>query len=164
MGGVESSFHFDAYKIDRIVFSTLPELNFLTVTGTLDPNGWKFNVGFREPYYFKGAKKYVGGIDVKLTYPIPPVQADESAGTPEEKNLVTLEIGIAGAFSVEEGKFEKSTEENLVKVQIPMILFPYVRAAITSIFAHSGLGSVYFPLINVQELAKSAALIIREIE
>jgi preprotein translocase subunit SecB len=44
-----------------------------------------------------------------------------------------------------------------------MLLFSYLRSAITSIMAHAGLGSFIFPLINVHELAKKANLTIEEI-
>lgn len=175
-GGVASAFRFDSYKIDRISYESIPNLNFLGLMGTLDPKGWKFDISFREPLYFKYQKKYVGAIDVTIAYPVPPdAYSTEGAaqGMPQvgqansgvpEPNIVRMEIGIAGIFSVEEGRFEKEIEENLVKIQIPMLLLPYLRGAATSIFAHSGIGSVIFPLINLHELAKGANLAIKEIE
>ena len=112
-------------------------------------------------------------MDMTIKYPLPKEVLDKLRrdGSDKEEtsletinDIVKLEIGIAGIFSAEEGKFEKDTEENLVKIQIPMILFPYLRSAVTSIFAHGGLGSFLFPSINVQELAKNASLQIQEIE
>lgn len=172
MGSIISSFRFEGYKIDRILYGTIPDVGFLEVIGTLPSEGWKFDIGIRQPLYFKSKKKYVGGMDIKITYPIsekrgaesPDKGQDEKAKIEIGDNIVKLEIGIAGAFSVEENRFEKTIEENLVKVQIPVLLFPYLRSAITSIFAHAGLGSTILPLINVQELAKSANLSITEME
>jgi len=168
MGGVISSFKFEGYKIDRITYESIPEVKFLQTMGTLDPSGWNINIGFREPLYIKSLKQYVGGMDIALTYPIPeqisPSELKPEDESPLKKTLVKLDIGIAGIFAVEENRLEKNTEETLVKIQVPMILFPYLRAAITSLFAHIGLGSFLFPLINIHELAKNANLIIREVD
>lgn len=166
MGSIISSFRFEGYKVDRILYETIPDVGFLGTIGTLPSEGWQFDIGIRQPLYFKSKKKYVGGMDIKITYPVPEKHnADiEEAKKEVGDNIAKLEIGIAGVFSVEENRFEKATEENLVKNQIPSLLFPYLRSAITSVFAHAGLGSILLPLINVQELAKSANLSITEIE
>lgn len=167
---VTSSFRFEGYKIDRIFYETLPEVKFLEAMGNLEPMGWKSEIILRQPAYFKIDKKYVGGIDMTFTYPIKVGSTDESQVTSKEadsrqnKNFVTFIIGIAGLFSVEEGRFDKPIEENLIKNQIPAILFPYLRSAITSISAHAGIGTILLPLINIQELAKSANLSILEME
>src|SRR3990172_2882569 len=172
MSDVISNFRFEGYKVDRIKYETIPDLQFLKTTGTLAPEGWIFEIAMRQPLFLKKEKKYVGGMEMIIKYPLSKEMLDElhklsdkKEGTSLEsiKDIVKLEIGIAGIFSVEEGRFDKNTEENLVKIQIPMLLFPYLRSTVTSIFAHGGLGSFLFPLINVQELAKKASLQIQEI-
>lgn len=61
------------------------------------------------------------------------------------------EFGIEGVFLVD-GALENEKEENIVKFQFPTILFPYLRSAVTNIFASAGFGSIIFPLINVHNL------------
>lgn len=166
---VTSSFRFEGYKIDRIFYETIPEVKFLEAMG-LEPTGWKSEIIIRQPAYFKIGKKYVGGIDMTITYPINVSPIEDSklpakeGDSNQNKNFVTFIIGIAGLFSVEEGRFEKNIEENLVKNQIPAILFPYLRSAITSISAHAGIGTILLPLLNIQELAKNANLNITEMD
>jgi preprotein translocase subunit SecB len=70
--------------------------------------------------------------------------------------LIKCEVSIVGMFSAEQGRFSKDIEDKLVKIQIPAILMPYVRATITSLLAHAGFGSVIFPLINIHEVARQA--------
>ncbi|KJR43273.1 preprotein translocase subunit SecB [Candidatus Magnetoovum chiemensis] len=172
MGGITSSFRFEGYKIDRINYETINSTEFIEITKTLDPSGWRFAIGIKNPLFFKSLNKYVGGMDIKITYPLSknqsPEDGDETKNNDKEidlpENIVKLEIGVAGIFAIEDGRLEKATEENLVKLQIPMLLFPYLRAAITSIFASCGVGPMILPLINVHELAKDADLTITEIE
>ena len=165
MGSIESYFRFEGYKIDRIFYETIPHVNFLGVKANLPPEGWKTEIGIRQPTFFKSTKQYVGGLNITLNYPNPGTQKIEStAETGQLQDIVKLSIGISGVFTVEEGRFDKATEESLIKIQIPALLFPYLRSAITSILAHAGLGSVLFPLINIYELAKNANLIITEME
>ena len=165
MGSIESYFRFEGYKIDRIFYETIPHVDFLGVKANLPSERWKTQIGIRQPAFFKSTKQYVGGLDITLNYPNPEIQKTGVATeTGQLQDIVKLSIGISGVFTVEEGRFEKAIEESLVKIQIPALLFPYLRSAITSILAHAGLGSVLFPLINIQELAKNANLMITEME
>lgn len=165
-GSIKSDFRFEGYKIDRISFDTIPSVNFLGITASLPSQGWRSEIGIRQPVFFKSTKQYVGGLDIILNYPNPEKQGDKAIAVinPNIDNLVRLAVGIAGVFTVEEGRFEKTIEEDLIKFQIPALLFAYLRSAVTSILAHAGLGSVLFPLINIYELAKNANLIITEME
>jgi preprotein translocase subunit SecB len=52
-------------------------------------------------------------------------------------------------------------EEKLVRLQIPALLFPYLRPGVTSLLANAGFPGVMFPLINVQALAADAGNKIR---
>jgi hypothetical protein len=172
---IKSEFRFEGYKIDTINFETIPEVSFLEISNALNPKGWKFEIAIRPPLFLKNEKKYVGGLDMSIKYPIPEATlkdgweekfvSDETQKAPPVAftDFVKLEIGIAGIFSAEEGKFPQKTEENLVKIQIPMLLFSYLRSAVTSIMAQAGLGSFIFPLINVHEVAKKANFAIKEI-
>lgn len=156
---VNSLFRFEGYKIDRIHFSIFPSVEFLKFKTNLAPEGWKFQFGIRQPAFFKHSKEYVGGLDLKITYPNTDKNAPEN-----QKDIINLSIGIAGLFSVSGERFEKETEDALVKLQMPTILFPYIRSTVTSLLANAGLGSMLFPLVNVYELAKNLDIKISEIE
>jgi preprotein translocase subunit SecB len=43
----------------------------------------------------------------------------------------------------------------MVRINIPAILLPYLRAAITTIISQAGFGTIVFPLINIYEIAAS---------
>jgi len=159
---MNSAFKFESYKIDTLVFEIKRIYGLLEFSGVFDPTAWKLNISVREPIFVQSQKKYIGGVDTGLYLFPPDVQTED-----KNEALIRLDIGIAGIFSaVEEGGFDKETLERLVKVQIPAILFPYVRATITSLFANAGFGSVILPLINMTELARQAVgeVVIKTIE
>jgi len=160
---MKSGFRFLSYKIDNIKFSSIRDLGLLEFSQGFGGYPWEISIGIREPLYFKGAKKYVGGLDTVFSLKNPEEKDRETAAV---RQLVKIEIGIAGVFSVEEGRFEKTVEDQLVKIQIPAILFPYLRSAVTSILASSGYGSVILPLINIHAVAKDfeGKLTIKEID
>jgi preprotein translocase subunit SecB len=45
-------------------------------------------------------------------------------------------------------------EKNMVQINIPAILLPYLRSAITTILSQAGFGTIVLPLINIYEIAK----------
>lgn len=59
---------------------------------------------------------------------------------------------------------EPAQLESLVKLQIPAILFPYIRAAMTSFLANAGFPGVHLPLINVQRFAAGQDLQLEELK
>ncbi len=149
---MKSALKFETYTIDVLVFEIKRIIGLLDFTGNIDPDLWKLNISFREPLFSQGQKKYIGGIDTGLCLFPPEVKTED-----KNEAIIKLDVGIVGIFSSdEEGGFDKETIENLVRVQIPAILFPYVRSTITSLFANAGFGSVILPLINMHELAKQA--------
>lgn len=159
---MKSSFRFETYKVDGLVFEVKRIVGLLEFAGNIDSNLWKLSITVREPLYSQSQKKYIGGLDTSLCLFPPEVKTED-----KNEALIKLDIGIAGIFSaVEEGGFEKEVVENLVRVQIPAILFPYVRATITSLLANAGFGSVILPLVNMTELAKQAVgeVVIKTIE
>jgi preprotein translocase subunit SecB len=160
---MKSAFKFLSYKIDNIKFEILRELGLLEFNQGFSGHPWEISIGIREPLFFKAAKKYVGGLDTVFLLKTP---EEKDKGATEVRQLVKIEIGIAGVFAVEEEKFEKTVEDQLVLIQIPAILFPYLRSAVTSILANSGFGSVILPLINIHAVAKDfeGKLTIKEID
>jgi len=112
---------------------------------------WELKLGIRQPAFYKASKTYVGGLDCGLF--LYPQTLDQEQRT-SEKALISIEAGISGVFTVMDERFEEPLEQQLVRVQIPALLFPYLRGTITLLLANAGFGSVIMPLINVNELAK----------
>lgn len=153
MGGITSSFRFESYKIDHIFFEMKKILQLLETTGNIDPKAWRFSVSIGKPIYISSHKKYISNLRAGLLL-MPNVAEAEQSKAEEIEPLVTCEVNIAGLFSVEEGRFDKEVEMNIVKLQFPTLLLPYARSAMTSILADAGFGSVVLPLVNMHEIAK----------
>lgn len=124
----------------------------LSSPGVPDNTSWKLEFAFREPFYFARPKKYITGMNIKVSLlPNPPETADVS-----KDSLLQVELGVSGIFSVEEGRLAKETEDELIKVQAPALLFPYIRSTLTSLLSNAGFGSFILPLLNIQEMAKQS--------
>ncbi len=163
MGGIESTFHFESYKIDSLHLEMKRTLGMLEFRGNIDPKTLRLDVSFREPLYMKSQKKYLGGLVIKLTVALP-IQNGQGDQPKEENIILKIDLSILGLFRAEQGQFDPKIEQNLVTLQIPAILFPYVRATLSSLLANAGLGSVILPLINIHEVAKKANLKIKEVD
>jgi hypothetical protein len=163
---MKSAFKFLSYKIDNIKFEILRELGLLEFNQGFSRYPWEISIGIREPLFFKASKKYVGGLDTVFSLKTPESPESNDEERIEVRQLVKIEIGIAGVFAVDEERFEKTVEDKLVLIQIPAILFPYLRSSVTSILANSGFGSVILPLINIHAVAKDfeGKLTIKEID
>lgn len=147
--GIESSFTLANFKIDQLTVRLKPDITF--VAGSLDAGfTWIFNLSVRKPMYFQDSSLYLGGLNV-TSYLFPETLPETEHNADEA--IASISASIVGLFSVS-GRLEPETEKNLVKHQIPAILFPYLRAAITGAGAFSGFGKVMLPLINVQKLAE----------
>ncbi len=148
-----SAFQFLSYRIHYLRMTA--QGTFSTYQGQIvDPNDvWRISLNVREPIFYKKTKAYLGGVDLALN--LFGKDLPEEDRSPEKATL-TVEAGISGVFNVEKGRLSKETEDQLVKVQIPAILFPYLRGAVTSLLANAGFGSVILPLINMNEVGKSS--------
>ena len=153
MGSIGSVFRFESYKIDHILFQMKKIIQLLETTGNIDPKAWKFSVSIGKPIYSKSHKKYVSNLRAGLLL-MPDIQESEQITEEDVEPLVKCEVNISGLFSVEEGRLDKEVELNILKIQLPSLLLPYVRSAITSILANAGFGSVILPLVNMHEVAK----------
>lgn len=145
MGGITSKFKFESYKIDELSLKAKEDLSVLGRRSDIPQEDWSFSIAFRKPQFFKQYGVYIGGIELDLTLQDP--------NEPDEP-LVTVHAGIAGMFSTDGLSFPKGVEQSLVKIQIPAILMPYLRATIMTLLASAGFGTAMLPLINIQELAK----------
>lgn len=160
VGSITSAFSFKGYKVDKFSLEAKPNLYLLGCMDTVPSSEWKMNISIRKPSYFVKAKAYVGGLDIALVMTVEKERENDSdeitSGNENNDNNVLLKVhaGIAGLFSVENGKFPKETEDKLVKIQIPALLLPYLRGAVTSLLANAGFGSVLLPLFNIHALAE----------
>lgn len=152
-GGLDSPLHFESFKIENLELSMQPRLDILGVTGSIDPNAWDINFQLRVPSYIKSVKKYIGGFDLQMGLHPKTVELKDKTTA---NALISLRLGIVGLFRVDEGRLTKDVEKKLIKVNIPMILMPYARGTITSLFANGGYGSVILPLINIIKLSESS--------
>lgn len=93
--------------------------------------------------YFKDEGVYVTGTTVKVI-----------CGEEEDPD-VSMNISISGMFMLED-KTDASIDENFIKVQMPAILSPYLRGAITYILAMAGFSQIIPPLVNFRSMAEEA--------
>lgn len=149
MRSVESPFQFLSFKIDKFSFNLADDLGLLINKGEIQSSRWKYILGFRQPQFFIEEKVYVGGLVLDMTLP-----GEVKHETEEVENLISLHAEIGGVFRCENGKLKKELELRLVKNQIPAILMPYLRSAITGFLASAGYGTIILPLININALAE----------
>jgi len=146
---IKAGIQFVSYKIVKIDFQVFEQVGALVVNDQSD-----FDVAyvpaFRNAVRFieKKQNRYVTGIKVELTI--------ESKTL---KKLIAKGEFIATGLFTADGTLDKQTEEVLATNQAPAILFPYIRAAISSVLNYSGFGNVLpMPLINVNEATKKLNL------
>ncbi|OHD24128.1 MAG: hypothetical protein A2Y34_09405, partial [Spirochaetes bacterium GWC1_27_15] len=136
-----SSFKFISYKVDNFKFEMAKHVSLLGFSGNTKSDDWEINLSINQPTYLKKNNLYIGSINCKIVL------------LSDNNPVVNLETSISGLFQ-SDCQLDKTVEENLVKYQIPTILFPYLRSTVTNFIANSGFGSFIFPLINVVELSK----------
>ena len=139
---VKSKFQFHSYNIYKFSFNR-------NLSAGFNPSDllWNFDIAFLRPVYSSKERIYICGISLKGS-------AKEKKSTSEE--LLNFATEISGVFKVEERIKRKELEEQLVKIQGPSILFPYLRSTITSYSANAGFRPVILPLINVNQMAENA--------
>ena len=140
MSNAVVSLHFLSFKIDRMLLEIKNTVQVLLKK--YSSNDWSFAVGIRTPDYIAADGLYIGGINLKLFV--------GSENDPE----VCLQAGIAGVFKATGTDVPLELEESVVKTQIPGLLAPYLRAAVTNVLASSGFDSLILPLINFNALAE----------
>ena len=138
---ITSSFKFISYKVDDFKFEMSKHISLLSYTGNTNKDDWEINLSIKQPTLFKKNNSYIGGINCKVSL------------LSDKKPIINLETSISGLFQ-SDNQLNHDVEENLVKYQIPTILFSYLRSTITTFIANAGFGSFVFPLINVVELSK----------
>jgi preprotein translocase subunit SecB len=143
-GGI-ASFQFISYKIDTVGVQVAKTVDTLLIHSLLPPNQMNFEIGFRKiaKYFLNNAIHYVGGLNIKI-------QILDS----NRIQILSGDFGISGLFRFLSDAMDKRIEENMVRVNIPAILLPYLRSAITTILSQAGFGTIVVPLINVHEAVR----------
>jgi len=149
-GGLESTFNFLSYKVDCIKLSIIRDIGVLRLDGNYSQHEWIQNFNIRNPVFFSKQKIYVCAVDTIIE--LRPIKADSEEGV----SWLTLEVGIAGLFSVRD-KLEESLEKKFVAITAPAILFPFLRASCTNLLASSGFGSVVMPLVNMYKVGEKVS-------
>ncbi|MGA2642839.1 MAG: protein-export chaperone SecB [Spirochaetia bacterium] len=149
MGGIASAFQFVSYKVDILSLDVTKDTKSLLFNGVLVPDQLELSVNIRNPLHIISDNAYVGGLDVALSIYF-------SSDHAEGNRIAQGRAGVSGYFKVVEGPLAPELEANLVRVQIPAVLFPFFRSALSSLTINAGFPGVILPLINVQELAKQA--------
>lgn len=74
-----------------------------------------------------------------ITYPM-------NVSIQDENNVLNIEVNIVGNFEI-----NKDTEDlqSFIEINAPAILFPYIRAHITTITSLSGIKPVILPTLNM---------------
>lgn len=141
---MKSNFRFLSYKIDSFNFD-IAYCNKIIYSNRFEGD-FNFSIALKQPMFIESESTYLGGFNCKLSL--------EDKDIPQEdKNVFLLESGIVGSFMFEEAIPQKNIDA-LVKKQIPAILLPYMRGAISSFLANAGFGSIILPLINMNVVAE----------
>jgi preprotein translocase subunit SecB len=142
---VTAEFNFISYKIDFISLKMNPKFSYLLDTAPVKPENLRLSIQLRstEKFNINGSIHYVGGLSTNIT-----IQNNETF-----EEMLNGNFGISGIFTPV-GSVESAAEENFVKVNLPALLMPYLRAAMTNVLSNAGFGTILFPLVNVYELAK----------
>jgi preprotein translocase subunit SecB len=149
LGSIESSFQFLSYKVDTFHLSVTRDVRSLAYNGVIEPGQMQLSLGLRNPLHIGADNSYVGGLDVQFSLFF-------SRDFSESNKLAVGSAGVSGLFRVAGDKLPAEAEKNLVKLQIPALLFPFLRAAVSSLLINAGLPGVVIPLVNVHELASQA--------
>jgi len=143
-GSSIASFQFISYKVDNINLNVINNLGVLASNSILQPYEINFNMGIRNPskYLLNEVIHYVGGlkIDLEIT-------------DCKKMKIIEGTFAISGLFRLT-NYMTPQEENNMVQINIPAILLPYLRSTVTTVLSQAGFGSVILPLINIHEIAQ----------
>jgi preprotein translocase subunit SecB len=143
-----AKFQFSDYRIHQLLLWCSPKLDPFAPDSQ---KPWDLNIGFLAPQFHADVPMYVGGIQLKMEKRL---IFDGEA----EEPAFRVNASIVGQFPVAElDRLPEAQEQTLAKVQIPAILFPYLRSAVSTMMVNAGFGKIVLPLINIHQIAKDAA-------
>jgi preprotein translocase subunit SecB len=145
-GSVGAKFKFTSYKIDSINLKMNPKISYLMDTDPVGQENLRLGIKLRstEKFSIDGSIQYIGGLSAQI----------EILDRKSREEMMSGDFGISGIFTPAM-PLEGTVEETFAKINIPALLMPYLRAAMTNILSNVGFGTVLFPLVNIYELAKA---------
>jgi preprotein translocase subunit SecB len=148
-GSITADFDFISYKIDSISMKMGNDISFLKNTENIKPDCIQLSIRLRDPEKFvlSGETTYIGGLMTQI-------RITDGVNGP---TMLEGKFGISGMFTSKKLVDNKS-EETFAKVNLPALLMPYLRAAMSNILSNAGFGTMLFPLVNIYELAKTQNL------
>lgn len=146
-GGI-AKFQFSDYRINQLSLWCSPKLDVFVPE---NPDPWDMNIGFVSPQFHIDVPMYVGGLQLRL-------EKRMKFSSEVEETALRINASIIGQFPLEaSARFPEDQEQMLAKVQIPAILFPYLRSAVSTLLVNAGFNKVVLPLINLHQIAKESA-------
>ncbi|WP_299576677.1 protein-export chaperone SecB [uncultured Sunxiuqinia sp.] len=73
----------------------------------------------------------------------------------DNSEALNIEIDTSANYKLDEGDIDDPAFSNYLYLNAPAILFPYIRAYITSLTALSGIEPITIPIVNLAGLRKS---------
>lgn len=149
---IKSGIQLESYKLDKVSLNVVQEVGILSKKSHSNCE-IKYQFSFRDALRLKNQNgfSYVTGLRLTLTIFDKDLNRDIADG----------EFIITGLFSAT-GEFDSKTEENIIKIQAPAILFPYMRAAITLLLNTAGFSTIIMPLVNVAAMSKTLSIKIND--
>ncbi|MCK9226077.1 MAG: protein-export chaperone SecB [Candidatus Muirbacterium halophilum] len=108
--------------------------------------GFNFNI---KPEYLKEAKRELL-IEIKSDSKIidkNKFQLFLTVNVCDENNFLNIIVTSVGFFEFGDN-IEKEQHDKLMKINAPAILFPFIRASLTSITAQMGIAPIILPTVN----------------
>ena len=139
MCSIKSGFQFINYKVDSINLKMNNTVGMLASVTNRDED-WKFKYGISQPLYITEDDIYISSTSVTAFL------GDEI------RPHLKLDTSVSGIFKYF-GSDKPKDIDSFVKIQMPAILSPYLRSAITYILAMAGFGQVIPPLVNFRQMA-----------
>ena len=140
MCSMKASLQFVSYKIDVMKLDVQDKVGVICAAYN-GQEDWSFLFGLMQPSYLKGPDIYISGVNAKTML-----------GS-VEKPEVSLFVNVTGIFKKDGEQFGEGWE-NFIKAQMPAVLSPFLRTAITNILAMAGFGQVVPPLVNFHKMSK----------
>lgn len=128
-------FQFKSFKIDSLELEAQNNIGLLKKTFD-QSDDFNYALGFPPPMYIEEQKEYIVRLAVRIS---------------DKEQLVKVSGIITGLFSVEE-RLDPDKEKTFVVSHAPAIILPYIRSALTNLFASAGYGCVVLPLINLTKM------------
>ncbi|MCH3915955.1 MAG: protein-export chaperone SecB [Spirochaetia bacterium] len=143
--GCLADLEFLSYKVDKIDFNVKNNTDVLQYKAPL--SNFRFSFGIPPFESINDTNNEYKILICKFG-----IKLKAFASEKYENQLAEGEFCITGLFRIKKEIEHTQNGTYFEKYTMPAILFPYLRATITTTFATAGFGAIIFPLINVKNL------------